>query len=302
MKSDISIIIPIKNEAVHIERAVKSAFRLTPNVFVVDSHSTDGSIEIAQSLGAQVFQYEWTTASNFSKKINWALNNLPLNTTWAIRLDADEYFMDNCIEHIEDELSKMPEDINGVTLIRRIHFMGRWMKHSNEYPKTSLRVYRIGKTEMESRWLDEHVDLKNGKYHDLRLDIVDDSKISLNDWINKHNIYSTKEAIELINYDIQLFDRKETVVDNQAKKKKRDKCLYAKLPYFLRAFLFFCYRYILKLGFMDGKEGFLWNFFQCWWYRTLADAKMIEIYKFCGHDKQKIIKYVNTNYNIDLIN
>lgn len=299
--TDITVIIPTKNEFRHIERSVKSALRLTPYVFVVDSSSTDGTIELAKSLGAKVFQYEWTTTSNFSSKINWALNELPIQTTWAIRLDADEFFMDNCIDGIASQLIEFSDEINGATLIRRIHFMGKWMKHSNEYPKTSLRIFRVGHVVMESRWLDEHVDLKEGTAMHLPYDIIDDSRINITEWTNKHNEYAIKEAIELIHQEIGLFTRENRngQFDTNAQKKKKNKATYSKMPKYWRAFFFFCYRYFIKLGFLDGREGFLWNFFQCWWYRTLADAKMQEIYQACGKDKKKIIFYVKENYNID---
>lgn len=298
--SNITVIIPMRNERIHIVRSVESALKLTPNVFVVDSNSTDGSIEIAEKLGAEVFQYEWTNASNFSKKINWALDNLPIKTTWAIRLDADEYFMDDCIQSLEKELEKVPDDVNGITLIRRIFFMGRWMRHSNEYPKTSMRIFRVGKVKMENRWLDEHVDVGTGKAMDLSLNIVDDSQLSIHLWIQKHNGYSAKEAIELINQEIGLFERDDCHFDKNALKKKKAKSAYSKMPPYWRCFFFFCYRYFFKLGILDGREGFMWNFFQCWWYRTLADVKMLEIYHNCGKDKQRIAEYVKKQYGLEI--
>lgn len=298
---DITVIIPIRNEIKHIERSVKSALLLTDQVFVVDSNSTDGSIELAESLGAKVFQYGWTSESNFSTKINWALDELPIKTTWAIRLDADEYFMEKCINGLEDYVKKLPDDVNGGTLVRRIHFLGRWMKHSAEYPKTSLRLFRVGKVHMESRWLDEHIDVGDGKAVDLPFDIVDDSKITLTQWVNKHNSnYSIKEAIELINDEIGLFDRQKSELDKNAQKKKKIKARYASMPHYWRCFVWFVYREFFRLGFLDGREGFLWNFFQGWWYRTLADAKVDEIYKACGKDKEKIVKYIFDYYGIDI--
>jgi glycosyltransferase involved in cell wall biosynthesis len=298
--SNISIIIPTKNESIHIERAVQSALQLTPNVFIVDSYSTDGTIELAEKLGAKVFQYAWTESSNFSKKINWAIQNLPIQTDWVIRLDADEYFMDNCIANLETQLAKVPENVNGITLIRRLHFMGKWMKHSGEYPKFSMRILRVGKATMEDRWLDEHIDIKNGSYINFPYDIVDDPKRSIADWINKHNTYSTKEAIELIHQEINLFKRANFNLDKEAIKKKKQKNIYTKLPKYWRAFFFFLYRYFIKLGFLDGKEGFLWNFLQCWWYRTLADVKVEEIIMHSGYNQENIINFIKNEYSIDL--
>lgn len=299
--ADITVIIPIRNEIRHIERSVKSAFELTSHVFVVDSGSTDGSIDVAEKLGAKVVQYDWTSESNFAKKINWALKNLPIRTTWAIRLDADEYFMPNAIEGIPRVLENVDDDVNGFTLIRRVFFLGKWMKHSKEYPKTSMRIYRVGHVKMENRWLDEHIDIGNGRCLDLPFDIVDDSKIPISQWVNKHNNdYSIKEAIELINEEIGLFEREDIHVDEKAQKKKKIKAQYASMPKYWRCFIWFIYREFFKLGFLDGKEGFLWNFFQGWWYRTLADAKVDEIYKACGKDKIKIAQYIIENYNIDI--
>ena len=301
--NEISVVIPVRNEIKHIERSVKSALKLTDNVFVVDSGSNDGTCELAKSLGAKVIQYEWSSSSTFSKKVNWAINEYPLNTKWAIRLDADEYFEDdNTILKLKDEIAKLPDDVNGCTLIRKIFFLGKWMKHSNEYPKTSMRILRVGHAFYEDRWLDEHVDLMNGKAVYLNLNIVDDSHITLQEWINKHNEYSNREVIELINSEIGLFKREDVYnqLDANAQRKKRDKEKYSKMPKYWRAFFFFCYRYFYKLGFLDGLQGFLWNFFQCWWYRTLCDAKVDEIYHVCGKDKVKIRRFIKNVYGFDL--
>ncbi|QWO85735.1 hypothetical protein J5W67_11385 [Candidatus Akkermansia timonensis] len=75
---------------------------------------------------------------------------------------------------------------------------------------------------------------------------------------------------------------------------------YARLPLFWRGFAYFCYRYILRFGFLDGKEGFLWHFLQCWWYRTLVDAKVMEIKKACGEDPGKMKTFLKTEYDLVL--
>ena len=299
--NDLTVLIPMRNEIKHIERAVRSAFCITSNVFVVDSNSTDGSKELAIKLGAKVYQYVWTTESNFSKKINWALNHLPINTTWVIRLDADEYFLEDAIENLKQKVSELPDDVNGATLIRRISFLGRWMKHSGEFPKTSLRIFRVGKVEMEDRWLDEHMDVKDGRVVDFPYSIMDDNKQTLSQWIDKHcNNYANREVIELINSELSLFKRKEPHLDKNAIHKRQLKTIYTKLPKYWRALIFFVYRYFFRFGFLDGKEGFLWNFYQCLWYRILVDSKIDELYQSCGTDKNKIKEYIRVNYRLDL--
>ena len=81
-------------------------------------------------------------------------------------------------------------------------------------------------------------------------------------------------------------------------KKRRKKQKYAKQPLFIRAFAYFVYRYIIKLGFLDGKEGFMWDFLQGWWYRTLVDAKIFEVKRACGDDKEAIKRYIKEKWGI----
>jgi len=302
MQSNISVVIPVMNEIIHIERSVRSALRLTPYVFVVDSASIDGTAEKAESLGAKVLQYDWTTFSNFSKKMSWALRNLPIETTWVLRLDADEYFPENTIQRLPKELENLEPGINGVTLNRRVHFQGRWMKHSGQYPRPMVRVTRLGFAEYESRWLDEHVSVQGDTIADLSLDFVDDSLISISQWIEKHDSYSTKEAIEMLHKEIGLFQRDSSSnnIGRFAEKVKKEKLIYARMPLYWRACFYFAYRYFIKLGFLDGYQGFLWNFFQGWWYRTLVDAKIHEIKEACGSDELQIKAYLKRKYSISI--
>jgi glycosyltransferase involved in cell wall biosynthesis len=300
METSISVIIPVKNELIHIERCVKSALRLTPNVFVVDSSSTDGTFKKAESLGAKVFNYKWDPSSNFSKKMNWALENLPIKTTWVIRLDADEYFLDKTIQMLSSELEKLDPKINALTLNRRVYFKGRWIKYGMQYPRPMVRVTRLGFAKYESRWLDEVVNVDGNTIVNLSLDFVDDNLNSISKWVKKHDNYAAQEAIEMIHQEIGLFQRitKNDFIGKDALKAKKEKSIYAKMPLFWRPFLYFLYRYFIKFGFLDGYSGFLWNFFQGWWYRTLVDVKIFEIKKSCGLDKEKIKKYIEKEFSI----
>ena len=302
MNSDIAVFIPTKNEIIHIERSLTSALKLTPYVFVIDSASTDGTIEKAESLGVTVLQYEWTASSNFSTKFNWALENLPVNTTWIIRLDADEYFIEDTLNKLPGELKKLDSSINAATLNRRIHFRGRWIKHGGQYPRPMSRITRTGFCHYESRWLDEHVEVKGNTIANLALDFVDDSLISISQWTKKHDDYAIKEAVETLHQEIGIFER-DSITNNvgkQAQRAKKDKSLYVKLPLYWRPFLYFLYRHFIRLGFLDGHQGFLWNFLQGWWYRTLVDVKIAEIKKSCGDDVIKIKDHLRKKYGLEL--
>lgn len=300
MYKDISIIIPATNEILHIERSIKSALTLTDKVFVVDSHSTDGTKDVAEKLGAKVFQYDWTAESNFSKKMNWALVNLPIETTWVMRLDADEYLVNDWNVQIDSLMNSIPDNVNGVNVLRRIYFLGRWMRHRDNYPRPSMRILRYGKARFENRWLDEHIDLEGGSSMDFPLEIADNPNITISRWIDKHNRYSLREAVMLIDGEIGLMSRVAIgqTFDEKAVKTKKKKNSYNKLKPYWRGFFYFCYRYFFKLGFLDGREGFLWDFYHAWWYRNLVDTKVQEIYSICGKDPETIRKYLMDTYKM----
>lgn len=302
MNTDISIIILTSNEFLHIKRAISNALMLTKNVFVVDSFSTDGTIEIAESLGVKVFQYEWTDSSNFSKKINWALDNLPIKTKWLIRLDADEYFLEETLVNLSGLLEKVDDDVNGLTLNRRILFLGGWIKYGGQYPRPSLRIFRSGCIRYEHRLLDEHVNVVGNKILNLPLDFVDENLNDISSWIIKHDKYSILEALEMIHQELGLFERFDDLrsIGELQLLAKKNKAVYSRLPLYWRAFFYFIYRYILKGGFLDGRPGFLWNFYQGWWYRTMVDTKINEINKACGKDVKLIKLFVLNRYSIKI--
>ena len=182
--------------------------------------------------------------------------------------------------------------------------MGKWMKRGI-YPVKLLRLFRYGKGVCEQRWMDEHIQISEGSTTEFEHDFMDDNINRLGWWTAKHNGYSIREAIDLLDVELGLLsasDTEQAVMGEQALAKRKKKLKYAKAPLFWRSFAYFMYRYFFKLGFLDGKEGFLWHFLQGWWYRTLVDAKIYEIKKACGTDKEKIIDYIKQNYGIDCRN
>ena len=298
---ELSIFIPTFNDEIHIRRCIEDAREITKNIFVIDSYSKDKTIEIALELGATVVQYKWESDSNWSKKFNWALENVAFPTDWIMRLDADEYATKDFIVEIRKILPQLSSEFTAICINRREYFMGRWMKHGGVYPKSMIRLFRKGSAFYEDRWLDEHVEVISGKIKYLNNDLCDNRKISLSKWVEKHNSYSTLEAIMLMDKEIGLFNRAVTSskLDKQSLKKRKNKDFYSRLPLFWRAWAFFFYIYFIKMAFIDGFEGFLYSFLQCLWYRTLADAKIKETYHNCGKDPEKILNYIKEEYAID---
>ncbi len=297
-KLDITVIVLTYNEKLHIERCINSINLYAQQVIVVDSFSTDGTQKMAQDLGAIVVENKWI---NYANQFNWALNNLTINTKWVMRLDADEYLLPELIEELKLKLTSINETVTGIVLNLKHIFMGKPITHG-VYPVKLLRLFRNGFAHCEDRWMDEHIELKSGETIELENDFVDHNLNTLSWWIQKHNNYSIREAIDLINLEIPIFtsSTENGEKSSQAKQKRQKKLKYARMPLFWRAFYYFIYRYFFKLGFLDGKEGFLWSFLQGWWYRTLVDAKIFEIKKHCGNDPQRIKKYLLDTHNIHL--
>ena len=279
MKQNVSVLILTLNEEKHIERCIKSLQPFAKNIFIVDSYSTDKTVDIAESLGAKVYQNKWP--GNHAIQFQWGLDNCPIETEWVMKMDSDEYVLPELADEINAKMNTLDEDISGVYIKRRVHFMDRWIKHGGYYPIWLLRIWRFDKGHMEQRWMDEHIKLSSGKTVQFENDLVDDNKNNLTWWTEKHNNYATREAVDILNiiYSFKKYDEVEpNLTGTQEQRKRWLKMRYASLPLFLRPALYFTWRYFFKLGFIDGKSGLVWHFLQGGWYRFLVDAKINEIY------------------------
>ncbi len=296
---DISVVILSYNEEIHIQRCIGSVYGLVKEIFLVDSFSTDKTIEIASGFGIQVFQNKWE--NNHSKQFNWALDHLPIQTKWVLRLDSDEYLTAELVQELKDKLPGLDTNITGVVIPLRRIFMNRIIKHGIGTVKL-LRLFQYGKGRCEQRWMDEHIQLSEGETIEFKNEFADHNLNNLVWWTNKHRGYAIREAIVLLDMELSLFERS---TDNfkfcsHVAAKKSKKRRYARQHLFWRSFAYFIYRYFFKMGFIDGKEGFVWHFLQGCWYRTLVDAKVFEINRVCGTDKEKIKEYLKKNYSIDI--
>lgn len=299
MKQDISVVILTYNEELHIERCINSLLPFAKEIFLVDSFSTDKTVEIAQNLGAEVFQNPWP--NNHAIQFNWGLENCPISTKWIMRMDADEYVLPELSYEIIEKLATLKEDENGIFLKRRVYFLGKWIKNGGYYPTWLLRIWKFKEGYCENRLVHESFILKKGKTIHFKNDIVDHNLNNLTWWTTKHNTYATKEAVDLLNniYTFMNYDEVEPkLFGSQIQRKRWLKLRYAKLPLFLRPFLYFHFRYIFQGGFLDGRAGFIWHFLQGLWYRFLVDAKINEIYHRAGKDKQNILEYIEKQYGI----
>ena len=298
---DLSVIILTYNEELHIRRCLENVLPFAKKVFVVDCFSTDKTKEIALRLGAEVVEHAWP--GNQAEQFNWALDNLPISTEWVLRLDADEYLLPELVEELQEKLPTLPEDVTGIIFNRRHIFMGQWMRRGI-YPVKLLRAFRYGKGMCEQRLMDEHIQLTEGRAVEFEHDFCDHNLNNLSWFCHKHVNYAIREAVDLLDIELDLTGAAESdngkEISPQALAKRMKKHKYARQPLFWRSFAYFCYRYFLKGACLDGKVGFIWTFLQGWWYRTLVDAKVYEIKRQCGNDKEKIKALLRREYGIRL--
>lgn len=297
---DLSVIILTYNEEIHIRRCLENVKQFASKVYVVDCFSIDRTAQIAKELGAEVIEHEWP--GNQAEQFNWALDNLPITTEWILRLDADEYLLPGLIEELLEKLLVIPESVSALSLSLARAFCGKILHHGIVNNIRIIRIFRKGKARYEKRLMDEHLSVLSGETIDMKNQFVDDNRMPIGLFIDKHNGYATREAALLLDAEYHLTNMDSLPQDygREVEKKRTQKARYARMPLFWRAFGYFVYRYIIKLGFLDGKEGFLWDFLQGWWYRTLVDAKVYEIKKACGDDKEKMRHFLQDKYNITL--
>lgn len=253
---------------------------IAARIVVVDSFSTDRTVELAKKLGADVYSHPFT---DHASQLNWGLNHTEIKTEWVMRMDADEELTPELAAEIQRKLPGLSKKINGVMLRRRVYFLGRWIRHGGIYPTYLLRIFRNGTAYCEQALMDEHFLLKFGSCIRFSKDLIDNNTKSLEWWTNKHNWYSNKELEEQLEQRSAIKQgttMKPNLFGGQAERKRWLKYMvYYKTPLMRRAHWYFLYRYIFRLGFLDGPEGLAFHFLQGYWYRFLVDAKIYEYEK-----------------------
>jgi glycosyltransferase involved in cell wall biosynthesis len=270
---DLTAIILTYDEEKNIEHCINSIKGLAKRIVVIDSYSTDKTVEIAKAMGAEVFQHEFV---NQAKQYVYGEKIADIKTKWILRLDADERLTEASAKEMEQLCTENNNtDVNGIIIRFKVNFMGKDLKHGGIYPLRTLRVYKNGKACMEDRSMDEHIILTEGRSIEMKNDCLHCDYKNISVWIDKHNKYSTKEAEEYFK-NLQIKDDASNL-NKSAKIKRYVKYnLYYKLPMGMRAYLYYIYRYYFKLGFLDGREGKIFAFLQAYWYRYLVDAKIYE--------------------------
>lgn len=270
--ADLTAIILTKDESRNLEKCLRSIEGFAQRVVVVDSGSMDDTAAIARSCGADVYYHPF---ENYARQFNWAIDQTHITTQWTLRLDADERFTPALCATMEQLLLvHNQDDVNGFLMESNFYFMNRLIRHGGP-KKLKTMIFRTGFGRIEDRKMDEHT-VVDGRVLEVkeRFDHYDFK--DLNAWIEKMNWYATREMQDYFEF-AACKDVGDAVSGQRvAARRKKKFGIYYRLPMFLRCWMLTVYFYIFRLGFLDGKEGFIYHWMYQRWYRTLVDAKIYE--------------------------
>jgi glycosyltransferase involved in cell wall biosynthesis len=280
MKDDrlpIVAIVLTHNEEKNLAACLESVKSWVCRIVVVDSGSTDTTLAIAHQFGAETLSHPF---ENHAKQWRWALENLRGEPSWILGLDADQ----QVTWELQDELRLMfatpsaISSVDGFYVKRREIFRGRWIRHGGYYPKYLLKLFRRDKVFVDVGELTDHHFYVPGRTVKLQRDIVEDNQkeVDLSFWIEKHTRYARLQALQELGQGNQWAQTPRIFGNPDERVLWFKRCWY-RMPLYIRPFLYFVYRYFLRLGFLDGKEGFVFHFLHAWWFRLLVDVYREEI-------------------------
>ena len=280
LQGPIGVLVLTYNEERNLEACLESVSSLAGEIFVVDSGSSDRTVDVARRHGAEVITHAFET---HARQWNWALRSLPFSREWTLCLDADH----RVTVELADEMARLFSDgvslsgVDGFYVKRRQVFRGKWIKHGGYYPKYMLKLVRH-----QQSWCDETelIDFRlyvKGSTQSLRHDVIEanEKEADISFWIAKHNRFASLQAKEEAR---RARDRTPWAVTPSLFGTPDQRVLWLKdrwyrMPLYVRPFIYFFYRYILRLGFLDGKEGFVFHFLQAFWYRLLVDINLDDL-------------------------
>lgn len=304
----VTVLILTFNEELHIARCISRIAPYVERVIVIDSFSTDQTMEIARGLGAEAVQRAFVTQS---EQFQWAQDTLPLTSDWILRLDADEYLEDGLLRSLEQTLEHLDAGVTGLDFKLKVIFKGHFLRWGGYYETWLTRMWRRGAGYYDTRLMDEKITLRHGRsLRVARGDLVDENLNDITWWTEKHNRYATRQMADFIAVEYGLSDYGRAVSDtssasglNSHNKVKRflRHSVYRRVPLYVRSVLYFLYRYLLRLGFLDGKVGFVWHSLQGFWYFMLTDVKIEEARTYIAkHGPDAFKEHLLQRHNIKL--
>jgi glycosyltransferase involved in cell wall biosynthesis len=287
MSESCVVIVLTFNSSAVIGETLAQAGKVSDDIHVVDSFSSDGTCNLARAAGCRVSQRAFL---NYADQRNWAIAQSDRPAAWQLHLDADEVLDDEAVASIRKVLDQGAAAPHDAYLIRRVdHFMGRRLRFSGLNP-WHLRLFRTGLGQCEDRLYDQHfvATVTAGR---LRGSMLDRNAGSLSEWTARHNRWSDLEAAELAADADSTRAGRRLRADLGGDPRERTRALkgaYYRLPPIWRALAYFAYRYVLRLGFLDGRAGFYFAALQALWFRLLVDAKLHEAQQVAFRPGEKV--------------
>jgi glycosyltransferase involved in cell wall biosynthesis len=263
------------NEGQNLADCLRSVRELALEIFVVDSGSTDETLVIAAAFGAKVFTHSF---ENHSRQWEWAIRNLPIRGEWVLGLDADQRVTPELAREMRSIGGPAYREAAGIYLNRRQIFRGKWIRFGGYYPKYLLKLFRPGAVFTDEHDLVDHHFHVRGSVAKMKHDLLEANlkEDDISFWIDKHSRYARKLALEeLRRRRGERPDQiKASLAGNPDERTLQFKRMWVHIPLYLRPFLYFIYRYFLRLGFLDGKQGAIFHFMHAFWYRLLIDIHL----------------------------
>ena len=270
----VTVVVLTFNEERNLAACLESVCGWAEEVFVVDSGSTDGTVGLAERFGAQVVAHPFET---HARQWGWALSTLPIRTTWVLGLDADQRLTPGLRAEMA-AFVKGPTEAAGVFVARRQIFRGKWIRFGGYYPKYLLKLFRRDRVRVDPADLVDHHFAVEGLVVKLRGDLIEDNlnEDAIAVWTAKHNRYAVLQAQQELSHTEEPVGAS-ALLGTPDRRVRYLKQIWRRLPLFVRPCLYIFYRYVLRLGFLDGKQGFVFHVLQGFWYRLLVDVNIDEI-------------------------
>ena len=267
MNVPLTVIVLTLNEERNLTHALECVKGRASRICVVDSFSSDNTVEICRSLhDVHLVQH---TFKNYAKQWNWALDNLPVETEWVMKLDADERLTPGIRREIEEAIKRAADDVAGFAVWRKFVFMGKVLKHTVG-KCYDVRIWRRGRGRFEGRCVNEHL-VVDGRVLPLAEPLIHEDRKGLSAWVWRHNRYSSMEAVEFFCKPQGV--RPQLAGRGVAFRRFLKDRLWRWVPF--RPLAYFIYLYVVRLGFLDGREGLAYAKLRCF-YHYLIELKKRE--------------------------
>ena len=265
MAVPLTVIVPTFNEERNVTRALESVAGWAARVCVVDSFSTDRTLELCESFGdVCIVRHEF---EDYGKQWNWALDNLPIETEWVMKLDADEAVTPKLRAEIEAALRTAAPDVAAFAVWRKVIFMGKWLRHTVG-KCYDVRIWRHRRARFEERSVNEHL-VVDGAIRRLKAPLLHEDRKGISAWVWRHNRYSTLEAREYF----RSANGKGPRPSGKGITFRRfvKQCVWPWVPF--KPLAHFLHLYVLRLGFLDGREGLAYAQLRYFYYYLIGLKK-----------------------------